>query len=67
MPIVLNGANEESVAAFLEEKIPFGRIGQILRDALDAVPQRAVRSIADVYQVDAEARERAKDFIRRLE
>ena len=44
-----------------------GKRGQILRDALDAVPQRAVRSIADVYQVDAEARERAKDFIRRLE
>ena len=65
MPIVLNGANEEAVAAFLDGRIPFGRIPEILRDALDRVPQRSVNCIADVYQTDADARARALEFIRR--
>ena len=65
MPIVLNGANEEAVAAFLDGKIPFGRIPEILRDALDRVPQRSVNCIADVYQTDADARACALEFIRR--
>ncbi|MGN0185524.1 MAG: 1-deoxy-D-xylulose-5-phosphate reductoisomerase [Aristaeellaceae bacterium] len=65
MPIVLNGANEEAVAAFLDGKIPFGRIPEILRDALDRVPQRSVNCIADVYQTDADARACAIESIRR--
>ena len=65
MPIVLNGANEEAVAAFLDGRIPFGRIPEILRDALDRVPQRSVNCIADVYQTDADARACALEFIRR--
>ena len=65
MPIVFNGANEEAVAAFLDGAIPFGRIPEILRDALDRVPQRSVNCIADVYQTDADARACALEFIRR--
>ena len=65
MPIVLNGANEEAVAAFLDSRIPFGRIPEILRDALDRVPQRSVNCIADVYQTDADARACAIESIRR--
>ena len=65
MPIVFNGANEEAVAAFLDGRIPFGRIPEILRDALDRVPQRSVNCIADVYQTDADARACALESIRR--
>ena len=65
MPIVFNGANEEAVAAFLDGAIPFGRIPEILRDALDRVPQRSVHCIADVYQADADARACALESIRR--
>ena len=65
MPIVLNGANEEAVAAFLDGKITFGRIPEILRDALDRVPQRSVKCISDVYQTDADARACAIESIRR--
>ena len=65
MPIVLNGANEEAVAAFLDGRIPFGRIPEILRDALDRVPQRSVNCIDDVYQTDADARACAIESIRR--
>ena len=66
MPIVYNGANESAVAAFLRNEIPFGCIPQILQDALEGVVQRPIRSISDVYQADADARERANAFIRRL-
>lgn len=66
MPIVFNGANESAVAAFLRNEIRFGMIPRILLDALEAVPQRSIASISDVYQVDEEARNRANAFIRRL-
>lgn len=66
MPIVLNGANEAAVAAFLEGSIPFGWIPHILRDALDAVAPRRIGCIGDVYDVDATARARASACIRRL-
>ena len=65
MPIVFNGANEAAVAAFLEGRIPFGRIPEILRDALDHVAQRSISCIGDVYQADAEARGWANELIRR--
>ena len=65
MPIVFNGANEEAVAAFLDGRIPFGRIPEILRDALDRVPQRSVNCISDVYKTDADARACALESIRR--
>lgn len=64
-PVIFNGANEAAVEAFLAGRIPFGRIPEILRDALEHVPQRPIRSIADVYQADAEARDCAAKFIRR--
>ena len=53
------------MAAFLDGIIPFGRIPEILRDALDRVPQRSVKCISDVYQTDADARACAIESIRR--
>ena len=52
-------------AAFLDGKITFGRIPEILRDALDRVPQRSVKCISDVYQTDVDARACAIESIRR--
>ena len=66
MPIVLNGANEVAVAAFLRGEIAFGRIAEIIRNALDCVSQRGISCIDDVYQADADARACANEFIRRL-
>ena len=66
MPIVLNGANEVAVAAFLRGEIAFGRIAEIIRNALDCVSQRGISCIGDVYQADADARACANEFIRRL-
>ncbi len=59
-PVVLNGANEVAVAAFLKGQIPFGRIPEIIGATLNAVPVTPIRSIADVYAADAAARRAAE-------
>jgi 1-deoxy-D-xylulose-5-phosphate reductoisomerase len=58
-PVVLNGANEVAVGAFLKGQIPFGRIPEIIREALNAIPVAPIRSIADVYEADAASRRAA--------
>ena len=55
-PVVLNGANEVAVGAFLREQIPFGRIAEVIRAALDGVAPSPIASIADVHEADARAR-----------
>ena len=66
-PVILNGANEAAVAAFLEGQIPFGRIAEVIDVALQAVPQRAIGDIESVYQTDREARAAAAKAIRRFQ
>ena len=58
-PVVLNGANEVAVGAFLKGRIPFGRIPEIIREALNVIPVAPIRSIADVYEADAASRRAA--------
>lgn len=54
---VLNAANEEAVQHFLASpSMPFGRITEVVSDALDTVPQGALRSIEDFERADALAR-----------
>ena len=55
-PVILNGANEAAVAAFLREEIPFGRIPEIIDRALQTLPVTPINSIADVYEADRKAR-----------
>ena len=64
-PVVLNGANEAAVGAFLQGRIPFGRIPEIIREALNAIPATPIRSIADVYEADERARAFAAERIER--
>ena len=66
MPIVLNGANEIAVQAFLNGDVQFGGIPVIIRHALDTIPQRSINGISDVYSVDEAARHCAEALIRRL-
>ena len=60
-PVILNGANEAAVGAFLREEIPFGRIPEVIDAALQAVPRGEIRSIEDVYLADAAARRAAAE------
>jgi 1-deoxy-D-xylulose-5-phosphate reductoisomerase len=53
---IFNAANEVAVEAFLAGRIPFGRITELSRAALEEVGVSPLRSLDDVLAADAEAR-----------
>jgi 1-deoxy-D-xylulose-5-phosphate reductoisomerase len=55
-PAVLNAANEIAVAAFLDHRIGFLSIADVVRTVLERYDPRAPRTIDDVLAIDAEAR-----------
>jgi 1-deoxy-D-xylulose-5-phosphate reductoisomerase len=65
-PCVLNAADEVAVAAFLEERIPFSAIPELVERALEAVPSEPVTHFDDLFAADAEARRRASDLVTEL-
>jgi 1-deoxy-D-xylulose-5-phosphate reductoisomerase len=62
-PAVLNAANEIAVAAFLDRRIPFVAIPALIERALDHLPPAALTSIEQCVAVDAEARQRVREWI----
>ena len=54
---VFNGANEEAVAAFLREEIPFGEIAARVEKALDRLTGLPAGCIEDIWEADRRARE----------
>ncbi|MDE7158963.1 MAG: 1-deoxy-D-xylulose-5-phosphate reductoisomerase, partial [Clostridiales bacterium] len=62
-PAVLNGAAEEAVRAFLNERISFLKIADTVKDALDKIPVRGADSFETLCEADARAREAARKFI----
>lgn len=62
MPAVLNGANEAAVAAFLEGKIPLGRIAQTVEAVMQRVPNRAL-TLENIKAADQEARAAAQAIL----
>lgn len=63
---MLNAANEAAVEAFLAERIPFGRIWQVVRDTLEAAGNRPADSIEAVFEADALARRTARGILARM-
>jgi 1-deoxy-D-xylulose-5-phosphate reductoisomerase len=57
-PIVLNAANEVSVASFLAGGVRFTDIAQIVEDALERLHFVNPRSIGDVLEIDRTTRSR---------
>jgi len=55
-PAVFNAANEVAVAAFLEGRLPFLGIAEVVEDALDAADGAPARDLADLVEADAGAR-----------
>ena len=55
-PAVLSAANEVAVSSFLEGRLAFGGIRDVVASALDAMGSRPVRSLEDVLAADAETR-----------
>ena len=64
-PVILNGANEEAVAAFLRGEARFGQIASTVRRVLDESAFEPVRDVSDVYRADALAREKARAVLGR--
>jgi 1-deoxy-D-xylulose-5-phosphate reductoisomerase len=55
-PCVYNAANEVAVAAFLDGKLPFVGIAEVVEDALAAADGSPARDLTELVEADAEAR-----------
>lgn len=64
-PVVLNAANEVAVQAFLEEKISFGQIFEIVNYCLNHHRPRALAELDDILAVDRESRRQAKQYLKK--
>jgi 1-deoxy-D-xylulose-5-phosphate reductoisomerase len=62
-PIVLNAANEVAVAAFLDRRLSFVDVAEVVEASLDRLGAAAVTSLDDVYVCDAEARRVAAEVM----
>jgi 1-deoxy-D-xylulose-5-phosphate reductoisomerase len=61
---VLNAANEEAVAAFLDGRLGFHRIAEVIAASLERAPGLSVDSIEAILDADACARDIARGEIR---
>jgi 1-deoxy-D-xylulose-5-phosphate reductoisomerase len=67
LPVVLNAANEVAVARFLEGKIGFTAISQVIERTMDAHPPAEVTTLEQVRAVDTWARECSLEVARTVE
>ncbi|HWO88871.1 MAG TPA: 1-deoxy-D-xylulose-5-phosphate reductoisomerase, partial [Gemmatimonadales bacterium] len=63
-PAVFNAANEVAVASFLERRIQFGRIAEMIGAVLDGHTPQPADSIEAVREADAWARRKAESLLR---
>ncbi|HTU14050.1 MAG TPA: 1-deoxy-D-xylulose-5-phosphate reductoisomerase [Solirubrobacterales bacterium] len=65
-PCVLNAADEVAVAAFLEDRIEFTAIAEIIESTLEDVGSGPARDFRELFAVDEAARERSEELIEGL-
>jgi 1-deoxy-D-xylulose-5-phosphate reductoisomerase len=65
-PCVLNAANEVAVHAFLEGRIRFLEIPEVIERTLAELPGERVRSFESLYEADRQARKIAADLVMEL-
>ncbi len=63
-PVIVNGANEVAVSLFLQEKIPFLKIGELVRKAAETLPETDVNTYDGVCEADNAAREFVRNEVR---
>jgi 1-deoxy-D-xylulose-5-phosphate reductoisomerase len=66
MPCALNAADEIAVAAFLEQRLPFLGIPEVIERVLARTPRMRFEKMDDVLTADAEARRMAKEEVQKL-
>jgi 1-deoxy-D-xylulose-5-phosphate reductoisomerase len=65
-PCVLNAADEVAVEAFLDGRIPFTGIAEVIDRCLDEIPTGAADHFEQLFLVDSQAREHARGLIEGL-
>jgi 1-deoxy-D-xylulose-5-phosphate reductoisomerase len=66
MPCALNAADEIAVAAFLERRLPFLGIPEVIERVLGRMPRVKFKKMDDVLTADLEARRMAKEEVESL-
>jgi 1-deoxy-D-xylulose-5-phosphate reductoisomerase len=61
--VILNAANEVAVAAFLEGRIRFTQIPELIAEALSRVPARALDGIDTCVDVDTRTRATVREWL----
>jgi 1-deoxy-D-xylulose-5-phosphate reductoisomerase len=65
-PCVLNAANEVAVYAFVEGRLAFNGIPDVIEQTLSELPVAPVRAFESLYEADREAREVAGEAVARV-
>ena len=63
MPAIVNAADEVAVAAFLEEKLSFLGISEVVIKTYERMSGRAASTVDELVAADREARRIAKELI----
>lgn len=66
LPCALNAADEVAVAAFLEGKLAFLGIPEVVEKVLERMPRQKLQKMDDVLAADAEARRMAREEVASL-
>ena len=61
--IVLNAANEEAVAAFLNDRISFVQIGDAVEEALNRHKKEDIKCVDDIFEVEKTSRKDVLEYI----
>ena len=65
-PCVLNAVDEVAVAAFLDGRLRFTAIVEVVERMLNEMPAESVSHFEELFAVDEEARERSADLIEEM-
>jgi 1-deoxy-D-xylulose-5-phosphate reductoisomerase len=63
---VLNAVDEVAVAAFLDGRLRFTGIAEVVERMLEQMPAEPLSHFEDLFAIDEEARRRAADLIEEL-
>ncbi len=66
LPCALNAADEVAVAAFLERRLPFPAIAEVIERVLGRTPRMKFEKMEDVLTADGEARRMAREEVSKL-
>ena len=64
-PIALNAANEVVVSAFLEQRIKFMDISDVVTEIVENHQKRKAQSLEDIFDVDRETRRESLDLLKK--